>query len=426
MKKWLVLLFCSSIFAQNMETNLQKIVKDNQLMGVSVYTFSGKNEKVYNVGFKNETQKLFIANDTKFRIASISKAFTALGLMKLYDKKLFKLDDDISKYLGFKVENPNFPNVAITFRMLLSHTSSIQDGTGYDTFLASTYNENPIPNVSSVLTPTGKNYTTDMFMNQKPGTFFTYCNLNFGLIGTLIEKISKQRFDVYMKNEILKPLNITATFNLQDIEDINTLGTIYRFDEKGWLPNKDDFKGLKPTPTDLSNYIIGNNAAFFAPQGGLRASASDVGKFIKYLKNDIKATKIISSETIKLMKTNQWTFAENNGDNYQGFFKQYGLGLHHANLHTSDIIYNPEFFGTFIGHAGDAYGLISDAYFSEKQDFGFVIITNGCLVPFEKGKNSSFYKFEEEIFKLICEDYIKNKTIVKEKSIVKKVKKSNK
>ena len=192
MKKWLVMFFCSLIFAQNMETNLQKIVKDNQLMGVSVYTFSGKNEKVYNVGFKNEAQKLSINKDTKFRIASISKAFTALGLMKLYDKKLFKLDDDISKYLGFKVENPNFPNVAITFRMLLSHTSSIQDGAGYDTFLAATYNENPIPNICSVLTPTGKNYTTDMFMNRKPGTFFTYCNLNFGLIGTLIEKISKK------------------------------------------------------------------------------------------------------------------------------------------------------------------------------------------------------------------------------------------
>ena len=420
MKKLVILLFCSSIFAQNMETNLQKIVKDNQLMGVSVYTFSGKNEKVYNVGYKNEAQKSPISNDTKFRIASISKAFTALGLMKLYDQKLFKLDDDISKYLGFKVENPNFPNVVITFRMLLSHTSSLQDGTGYDAFLAATYNETPIPNISSILTTEGKNYTADMFMNQKPGTFFTYCNLNFGLIGTLIEKISKQRFDIYMKNEILKPLGITATFSLQDIEDINTLGTIYRFDEKGWLPNKDDFKGEKPKPTDLSNYVIGNNAVFFAPQGGLRASTSDIGKFLKYLKTDGKTAKIVSAETIKTMKTNQWTFAENNGDNYNGFFKQYGLGLHHTNLNTSDVIYNPEFFGNFIGHAGDAYGLISDGYFSEKQDFGFVIITNGCLIPFEKGKNSSFYKFEEEIFKLVCEDFIKNKQIVKK---VKKAKK---
>lgn len=426
MKKLLLLLFCSSIFAQNMETNLEKIVKDNQLLGVSVYTFSGKNEKVYNIGYRNEAQKLLITNDTKFRIASISKAFTALGLMKLYDKKLFKLDDDISNYLGFKVENPNFPNVAVTFRMLLSHTSSLQDGAGYDAFLAATYNEIPIPNISSILTTEGKNYTADMFMNQKPGTFFTYCNLNFGLIGTLIEKISKQRFDVYMKNEILKPLGTNATFSLQDIEDINTLGTIYRFDANGWLPNKDDFKGIKPKPSDLSNYTIGNNAVYFAPQGGLRASSSDIGKFIKYLKTNGKTAKIISEETIKLMKTNQWTFTENNGDNYNGFFKQYGLGLHHTNLNTSDIINNPGFFGGFVGHAGDAYGLISDGYFSEKQDFGFTIITNGCLIPFEKGKNSSFYKFEEEIFKLVCEDYIKNKPVVKKKTVAKKTKKANK
>jgi hypothetical protein len=102
------------------------------------------------------------------------------------------------------------------------------------------------------------------------------------------------------------------------------------------------------------------------------------------------------------------------------------LGLHHTNLNTTDIINNPDFFGAFIGHAGDAYGLISDGYFSEKQDFGFVIITNGCLIPFEKGKNSSFYKFEEEIFKLVCEDYIKNKPVAKKKPIVKKAKKANK
>ena len=426
MKIGLVMLFCSSIFAQNMEINLEKIVKENQLMGLSVYTFSGKNEKVYNIGFRNESQKLPITNDTKFRIASISKAFTALGLMKLYDKKLFKLDDDISNYLGFKVENPNFPNVAITFRMLLNHTSSLQDGTGYDAFLAATYNENPIPNISSILTPTGKSYTSNMFMNQKPGAFFTYCNLNFGLIGTLIEKISKQRFDVYMKNEILKPLGISATFSLQDITDINSLGTIYRFDEKGWLPNKDDFKGVKPTPSDLTNYVVGNNAVFFAPQGGLRASASDIGQFVKYLKNDGKTTKIISVKTIKLIKKNQWTFAENNGDNYNGFFKQYGLGLHHTNKNGSDVIYNPDFFGEFVGHAGDAYGLISDGYFSEKQDFGFAIITNGCLIPFEKGKNSSFYKFEEDVFKLICEDFMKNKSATKKKLVKKKSKNSKK
>jgi CubicO group peptidase (beta-lactamase class C family) len=412
----MIFLLYSSMLAQNMEKNLQKIVKENQLMGLTVYTFFGENKKIYNIGFRNDTQKLPITNDTKFRIASISKAFTALGLMKLYDRKLFKLDDDISNYLGFKIENPNYPNIPITFRMLLSHTSSLQDGTGYDAFLESTYNQTPIPNINSILTPTGASYSIDMWLHNEPGTFFTYCNLNFGLIGTLIEKISNQRFDIYMKNEILRPLGITATYNLDDLPNIENLGTIYRSENNAWKPNKDDFKGLKSTITDLSNYILGNNAVFFAPQGGLRASASDIGKFLKFLKSDGKTTKILSAKSIQLMKTNQWTFVENNGDNYNGFFKQYALGLHQTNLNTSDIIYNPEFFGQFIGHAGDAYGLISDAYFSEKEDFGFVIITNGCFIPFKKGKSSSFYKFEEEIFKLVCEDYIKNKISVKRKT----------
>jgi CubicO group peptidase (beta-lactamase class C family) len=423
MKTILSLFFSCSLFAQNMETNLQNIVKENKLMGLIVYTFSGKSEKVYTVGYRNETQKLPITKDTKFRIASISKTFTALGLLKLYDQKLFKLDDDISNYLGFKVENPNFPTVPITFRMLLSHTSSLQDGEGYDAFLAATFNTKPIPNISSAIIPNKSYYSPDMWLNHEPGKYFMYCNLNYGLIGTLIEKISKHRFDLYMKNEILKPLGISATYNIDDIVDIENLATIYRAENNVWKPNKDDVKGIKPSPTDMSDYIIGNNAAFFSPQGGLRASANDVGKLLQYFKSDGKTAKIISKSTLKIMKTNHWTFSENNGDNYNGLLKRYGLGLHHANLNTSDLINNPAFFGEFVGHAGDAYGLISDAYFSEKQDFGFVVITNGCIVPFEKGKTSSYYKFEEAVFRLVCEDFMQNNILPKKKAKAEKIKK---
>ena len=411
MKKSILLalmLLSTTLFSQDLQTKLEKILEKNQLMGLTVHTFSGKIEKTFNFGLRNQANKLPITNDSKFRIASISKAFAALGLMKLYDKKLFKLDDDISNYLGYKIVNPNFPTDKITFRMLLSHTSSLNDGEGYDAFLGATYNENPIPNINNAFLESGKYYTKDMWLNHKPGTFFTYCNLNFGLIGTLIEKISKQRFDVYIKKEILKPLGINTGYSIQDIADIENVATLYRSENNAWKPSKDDYNGVKPTPTDFTNFVIGNNGSYFGPQGGMRASAIDLAKFLKFLKSNGKTNpNIISAKTLQLMKTAQWTFQEGNGDNYNGFFKRYGLGLHLTNTDASDKMSDIAIFGNFIGHAGDAYGLISDAYFSDKINFGIVLITNGCFIPFEKGKTTSFYKFEEEILDAVCEEYLK-------------------
>ena len=403
----LIMLQSTYIFSQNLQSKLQSILEQNQLMGLTVHTIYGKKETTYNLGLRNEAKKLPVTDDTKFRIASISKSFAALGLMKLYDKKLFKLDDDISTYLGYKIYNLNFPDDKITFRMLLSHTSTLNDGEGYDAFLGATYKETPIPNINSVFLENGKYFTKDMWLNQKPGTFFTYCNLNFGLIGTLIEKISKERFDVYMKKEILKPLKINTGYNIQDIADLENVATLYRTENNAWKPSKDDYNGVKPNPTDFSNFIIGNNGSYFGPQGGMRTSAKDLSKFLKFLKSDGASNpRIISAKTLKLMKTAQWTFKEGNGDNYNGFFKRYGLGLHITNTDGTDKMSDAATFGNFIGHAGDAYGLISDAYFSDKLDFGVVLITNGCFIPFEKGKSTSFYKFEEEILKAVTEDYL--------------------
>lgn len=411
MKKFIlkiILLISFSSFSQSINEALESVFKKHNLMGLTVQTFTKNEQKSHNFGFINLNHNEKINNDTKFRIASISKTYTALGLLKLYDKKLFKLDDDISKYLGYKVANPNFPEDKITFRMLLNHTSSLQDGTGYDSFLGATFSEKIIPNISSVVQTNGIYYTTNMWLKHKPGTFFTYCNLNYGIIGTLIEKISGQRFDIYMRNEILRPLGISGDYNLNEI-DIKNLATLYRGENQNWKSQKDDYILNKPNTLDLTNYQIGTNAILLSPQGGLRISSSDLIKLLKYLKSKGNLVpNLISKKTLKTMIRSEWLFKKTNGDNYNGFFKKYSLGLHKTNMNSSDIINNPKTFDAFIGHAGDAYGLISDAYFSKKLNFGFVIITNGSLNEFAKGKNSSFYEFEEEIFKIICEDYIKN------------------
>ena len=89
-------------------------------------------------------------NDTKYRIASISKMVAAIGVMQQVEKGKIKLDADVSRYLGFTFRNPNFPGEKITARMLLSHTSSLRDG-DYYTFPAT-------DKLSDYVTPTGAHF----------------------------------------------------------------------------------------------------------------------------------------------------------------------------------------------------------------------------------------------------------------------------
>ena len=86
--------------------------------------------------------------NTRFRTASISKVFVALGVMRLVEHGTLDLDRDVSDYLGFPLRNPSYPDTAITLRMLLSHTSSIRDG--------SAYSIPPEDNIEQFFLPSGK------------------------------------------------------------------------------------------------------------------------------------------------------------------------------------------------------------------------------------------------------------------------------
>ncbi len=207
--------------------------------------------------------------------------------MKLYDQGLFKIDDDVSDYLGFTLRNPSYPDEIISFRKIVSHTSSLREGSGYFTFLSATYNNDPPPILESLLTPGGTYFTSDMFSSSKSPSsdYFSYANINFGIAGTLIERLSNRRFDIFCREEIFEPLGMTSSFNIQDLPNINNVAVLYRKTGQKWDPQADNYLGIMPEPRDLSAYIIGTNGVIFGPQGGLRTSANDLAKFMNMMMN---------------------------------------------------------------------------------------------------------------------------------------------
>lgn len=398
-----ILSIWTGIEAQNISQEIWDIQSDHELMG-GVVTLVCENDYYQTIpfGFADYNRQIVANEETMYRIASVSKSVTALAIMQLVEQGLIDLDEDVSPYLGFELKNPDAPFVAITPRQLLSHTSSIVDGSGYSSFLSVTYNQNPIPPLSELLDVNGNYYTSDMFNNTIPGTYFNYSNINFGIIGTLIEKVSSQRFDEYVKEHILDPLEIAGSFNVNHIEDIDNIAVLYRKVSGSWVPQADNYQGIQPVYGNLEGYVPGTNGLRFAPQGGLRISAPDILKiFIAISTNgSFNGTQILEPETAEMMRSEEWLYNGSNGNDYYGLFKSWGLGVHRiTNTPNSDAVLCISDF--MFGHPGEAYGLVSDVYMDPEQGLGLAFMTNGCGEGYQIGGESAFYTVEKEIFEVV-------------------------
>ena len=112
--------------ADKAEAGLTQIMKDDKVVGFSVAVV--KNNKIIytkSMGMQDIEKNLPLPDKAIFRIASISKSFSATSIMQLIEAGKLTLDDDFSDLVGFKVRNPKFPNTVIILRMIMSHTSSL-------------------------------------------------------------------------------------------------------------------------------------------------------------------------------------------------------------------------------------------------------------------------------------------------------------
>ena len=351
------LLSCTtSVFAQNekAETDLREIMKKLDVLCLSVAVVK-KGDIIYtnSFGLKNNETKAPLSDTDIFRIASISKSFSATSIMQLMEAGKLSLDDDFSDLVGFKIRNPKFPDKVITLRMILSHTSSINDSQGYFTLDAINPAKNPD--------------WAKCYSDYAPGKGYRYCNLNYNMVGTVIEKLSGERFDNYVKNHILNPLGLYGGYNVDSL-DASRFATLHEYDA--------NTKTFKPSPAaynprreEISNYVMGYTTPIFSPTGGMKISATDLAKYMSMHMNmgKYKGKRIMSKKSAKLMQTK---VAEEEG---------YALALTNLN----DLIPGK----MMVGHTGSAYGLYSAMFFHPKEKFGIVVITNGCNPTYTKGIN---------------------------------------
>lgn len=383
-----------------------------------------------------EDSDIPLTNDHKVRIASISKFVLTAAFMTLVEEGKVDLDEDISSYLGFTLRNPNFPDRKITTRQVVSHTSSIRDGAYYFIGLSENFQDFFIPDgkneKSAAHYDNGNHYASGT--QQGPGEYFTYSNLNFGILSGIAERVSGQRMDIFVKERLLDKLGLTSSFSVCTLykKDFESLATLYRRGDGGetwnpdgpWIAQVDGdhigcyyesesyARGETPNLLLLDDYQLGQNPTLFSPQGGLRASSRDLAVIMQMLLNDGKHNdvQILKESSINEMMKVVWKYnpAAKNGhtggeaaegdSSADGMMTAYGLSTHIVDLKDwglsdqSRMIY---------GHLGSAYGLQGQFWFDPVTKDGIITFITGVGEdPGAAKATIPLYAIEEVLLKL--------------------------
>ena len=349
---------CSSLREKRIDAAIQEVMEEYDCVGISAVVIQD-GEVIYDkaFGYKDLDTKEPLSTSHMMRIASISKSFTATGLMKQVEKGIISLDDDISDLIGFKIRNPHHPEVPITLRMVLSHTASIRDQENYSTL--------------DHLNPAINGDCAASFYEYKPGEGYNYSNLGLNLAGTILEKVTNVRFDQYVRDSIILPLGLEGGHNI-DVLDSSRIASLYRRHNGEYVKSP----AYGSVAHRLDNYIMGYSAPIFSPTGGVKISAQDLAQYMKMHMNygELNGVRIMSEESAKTMQTPVWMI-----QNIHEWEDQYGLCLQEF----VDFIDNPRYNtpGNYpIGHPGDAYGLRSIIIWSPADGWGIAAMTNGYTI----------------------------------------------
>jgi CubicO group peptidase (beta-lactamase class C family) len=343
-------------------------------------------------GLADPAARRAVSPDDPVRIASVSKLVLGIGVMKLVERDRLDLDSDVSRWLGWSLRNPAFPERPITLRQLLSHTSSVRD---HDDQYAIALG-NTVQNVMAA--------PTSWDPKHGPGDYyFKYSNLNFPIVASIIERVTGDRFDRWMRREVIEPMKLDACYNWPTCSDSKVERAVVLFQHG--KPVKDDLGGKQPDcpvlvedgPCDLGRTRLGENGALFAPQGGLRISMRDLARVGRMLLNGgtLDAARIISPQSVDLMLTPVWRFNGSNGDTDHGFYCSYGIATQQLVSSRPGCMDDPAGDGVLrAGHAGDAYGLRSGLWVDRVDGTGVAYFVSGLSDDPPRGRSA--YRAAEE------------------------------
>ena len=305
-------------------------------------------------GMANVSKRIPFAPDrTLFHIASITKTITATAVMQLRDRGHFHLDEDVGRFLKFPMRNPRHPERPISFKHLLTHTSSINDSDA----LYSTYSiGDPTMSLEEVVTQyftmNGSLWSRKNFGNSPPGAIMRYSNAGFALLGYLVEVIGKQPLEEYLQQNVYRVLGMNETsFYIAKLDPDRQARcyTYVRRASASLCPGDGDGNLLPEGVSPRAGY--NEHALYSYPtlaDGMVRTSASQLANFMIAMMNGGRfgADRVLREETVAEML--------DGNERGLGWFKS----------------------GDYWGHDGNDPGCSTEMMFDPKRKVGLIILAN--------------------------------------------------
>ena len=307
------------------ETDFDKAPMDKIIFNSGENNFTGNlslfqnGNQIYNnsTGFKDRKNEAPIDEQTRFRIGSISKIFTAVMIMQLIEENKLSLESRLSEFIPrVKLSDQ------ITIEQLLSHKSGIFNYTELKDYYNFHQDSLTLDEIVDKFNAKRRKF--------KPGKKYQYSNSNYILLTLILEKIEQDTYGSILKKKILEPYQLNNTYccNNRHLDDD---AKSYYFVKNNWID------------AENSNLEIASGA------GGITSNGYDVNRFLSLLFSN----QILTKESVDLMKLNTLNF-------------EYGLGL--------DPI--PFFNIIGLGHDGRIDAFLSYSYYFEQGNLSLTYLSN--------------------------------------------------
>jgi CubicO group peptidase (beta-lactamase class C family) len=311
---------------QNLPSVSVAVVKDQETIWSKAY------------GSVNAETKRPASPATLYSICSISKLFTSVAIMQLYDAGKLRLDDDIKTLLPkYNLKQQYKDSGPITIRSLLTHSSGLPRESDYPYWTGPDF---PFPSQEQLYSRLGEQQTL-----YPASTNFQYSNLGMSLLGEVVEKISGKPYAKYVEENILNPLKLSAT--------------------RAYLPKEEWGKKLAIGYGATKRDGTRDKVNFFDARGitaaaGFSSTVEDLAKFASWQLRllNTESTELLKSSTLKEMHRVQWMDPD--------WRTSWGLGF--SVFQTEGV--------TLVGHGGSCPGYRTTLQVHPKEKMAYTVMIN--------------------------------------------------
>ena len=292
-------------------------------------------------GYADIESERLVDEHTLFIMASVSKTLAATRAMQLVELGLLDLDEPVDTYLGYPMRHPGFPDTAITTRMLLTHTSGLEDAFG--TLAEVTTVGDPTETLTGFargyVTPSGAYYDADANWGAAPGTAYSYANAGFGVVGAILEGAGGAPFSEQSGAAIFEPLLMDGCgWFLSDVDEAR-VATPYGYNGRGFNP-------------------LPQNGFAYYPASSLRVSVVGLGRFASALLagGELDGARVLENASVDEMLRLQ---VPSVARNQALAFSERSIGGHR-----------------YIGHSGSTFGGSTQLLLSRDGAHAILLMTN--------------------------------------------------